>query len=57
MHSHLKYILASRIKYLISTEALRNLQTQDIFYYNGCKLGKLLYILIEVFHLLASHLV
>lgn len=57
MHSHLKHILASRIKYLISTKALGNLQTQDIFYYNGCKLGKLLYILIEVFHLLVSHLV
>ena len=39
-HSHLEHILASCLKYLVSTEALGNLQIQYISYCSGCKLGK-----------------
>lgn len=39
-HYCLGPVLASRLKYLMSTGVLGNLQTQDISYYSGCKLEK-----------------
>lgn len=39
-HYCLGHVLASRLKYLMSTGVLGNLQTQDISYYSGCELEK-----------------
>ena len=40
-HFHLGHVLPSRLRFLASIRALKNLQTCDIFYYSGCKLAKL----------------
>lgn len=58
-HYCLGPVLASRLKYLMSTGVLGNLQTQDISYYSGCKLEKkkLPYFLIEVFLFFPPHLI
>jgi len=39
-HSHLGHVSSYNLRFLASTEALKNLKTCDIFYCNGCKLTK-----------------
>jgi hypothetical protein len=39
-HSRLCHVSSSRLRFLASTRALRNLKTCDIFYCSRCKLSK-----------------
>ncbi|XP_057947783.1 uncharacterized protein LOC131143474 isoform X1 [Malania oleifera] len=39
-HSRVGHVLASHLKFLVSSGVLGDLQIHDIFYYSGCKLAK-----------------